>query len=184
MDYFSQDELRRLFKVAKARSKRDYAILLLAYRHGLRASEIGALVKEDLDFSKAKINIRRLKGSYGGQHPLRPDEVKALRAYLKTRSDDLPYLFLSRRHVPIARNTLHVLMQRYGAIAKVPKGKCHFHALKHSIGTHLLEAGVDIVDVRDWLGHVNIQNTMEYAKITNPRREQAFQKMLRSQTIV
>lgn len=183
-DYLTQEELRRLFKVIKASSKRDYAIFLLAYRHGLRVSEIGELTKDDIDFTRAKIAIRRLKNSYGGQHPLRPDELKALRAYLRTRTDTLPYLFTSRLQVPIARNTLHVLMQKYGELAQIPKEKRHFHALKHSIATHMLEAGADIIDVKDWLGHMNIQNTMEYAKITNPRREAVYQKVLRSEKIV
>lgn len=183
-NHLTQDQLRRLLRVIKERSRRDYAIFLMAYRHGLRASEIGELTRDDIDFSQARITIRRLKGSYGGKHPLRPDEVKALRSYLRTRQDELPYLFISNRKTPIARNTLHVLIQKYGDEARIPKEKRHFHVLKHSIAVHMLEGGADIIDVKDWLGHVNIQNTMEYARVTNPRREEVHQRVFRSQKIV
>jgi len=183
-NHLTQDQLRRLFKAAKAGSRRDHAIFLIAYRHGLRASEVGLLTKDDLDFHQARITIHRVKGSYGGKHPLRPDEIKALRSYLRTRDDELPYLFTSNRKTPIARNTLHMLMKKYGEAAEIPPAKRHFHVLKHSIAVHMLEGRADIVDVKDWLGHQNIQNTMEYARITNPRREEVHQQVVRSGKVV
>src|SRR5882762_8042195 len=102
--FLTQDETARLFSVIK--SKRDRALFLIAYRHGLRASEVGRLVISDIDFKKLRIMIHRLKGSHSGEHPLQSDEAKAIKAYLRERRSDSPLLFTSNRGDPIARRTL------------------------------------------------------------------------------
>jgi site-specific recombinase XerD len=162
--FLTQDELRRLFKVIH--TKRDKAIFLVAYRHGLRASEIGLLQRADVDAKQGRISIHRLKGSISGVYPMQPDALKAVHSYVRTRADESPYLFLSSRNVPISRFMLHHLMQTYGEAAGLPQEKRKFHALKHSIATHLLDAGADLAFVKDWLGHANIQNTTIYARLT------------------
>jgi integrase len=166
IDFLTQDELRQLFKIVQ--SKRDKAIFLVAYRHGLRASEIGLLQRADVDVKQGRISIHRLKGSISGVYPMQPDVLKAIRSYLRTRDDESPYLFLSNRNVPISRYTLHHLMQTYGEVAGLPVEKRKFHCLKHSIATHLLDAGADLAFVKDWLGHANIQNT---TILTSPIRD-------------
>lgn len=167
--FLTQDETKKLFGAIS--SKRDKAIFLLAYRHGLRASEIGRLQRGDFDEKQLRLNIHRLKGSLSGVHPLQADEVRILKSYLRTRSDSLPYLFPSRKGAPISRAMLDVLIKDYGEAAKLPDDKRHFHVLKHSIATHLLDAGADIRFVQDWLGHANIQNTVIYAQISIGNRE-------------
>src|SRR5215467_13293368 len=161
--FLTQDELRQLFKVI--RSKRDKAIFLVAYRHGLRASEIGLLQRADVDAKQKRISIHRLKGSISGLYPMQPNVLKAIRSYLRPREDESPYLFLSKRSVPISRYMLHHLMQTYGELAELPVEKRKFHCLKHSIATYLLDAGTDLAFVKDWLGHANIQNTTIYARL-------------------
>ena len=148
--FLTQDELRSLFKGIQ--SKRDKAIFLVAYRHGLRASEIGLLQRTDVDMKQGRISIHRLKGSLSAVYPMQPDVMKAIRSYLRTRADELPYLFLSNRNVPIGRFMLLRLMQTYGDQAGIPPEKQKFHCLKHSIATHLLDAGADLAFVKDWLG--------------------------------
>ncbi len=85
--YLTQDEMRRLFATIK--DKRDRAIFAVAYRHGLRASEIGMLQRTDVDLSPARITINRLKGSLSGTYPLSPDTVKLIRSYLRTRKEGI-----------------------------------------------------------------------------------------------
>ncbi len=167
--FLTFDETRRLFE--NITSKRDKAIFLLAYRHGLRASEIGLLRHSDLDLKTLRVMIHRKKGSLSGEHPLQADEVRILKSYLKTRSDSLPYLFPSRKDSPISRAMLDVLIKGYGEKAKLPEDKRHFHVLKHSIATHLLDKGAELRFVQDWLGHANIQNTVIYAQISIGNRE-------------
>lgn len=173
--FLSFDELRRLFSVIK--DKRDKAIFLIAYRHGLRASEVGLLQVQDINFKQLRIMIHRKKGSYSGEHPLQPDEVKALKSYLRTRKKNSPILFMSKRGDPIHRRTLDWLMKRYGDASHIPKDKRHFHCLKHSIATHLLDIGADLRFVQDWLGHSNIQNTLIYTFLTSKTREETARKL-------
>jgi len=167
--FLTLDETKRLFKWIT--DKRDKAIFLTAYRHGLRASEIGLLRVDDLDLKRLRIMLHRLKGSLSGEHPLQADEARALKAWLKSRETDSPILFPSRRGLPISRQMLDVLIKEYGGQAKILKEKCHFHVLKHSIATHLLDAGADLRFLQDWLGHANIQNTVIYATLVSHSRE-------------
>jgi len=67
--------------------------------------------------------------------------VKALKAWLKEKKDRTPYLFPSNRGKPISRRDLHYLMEDYGRLAGIPENKRHFSVLKHSIRTHVAEAG-------------------------------------------
>ena len=180
--FLTQDEARALF--ATITSKRDKAIFITAYRHGLRASEIGLLRLEDLDFKQGRLSVHRLKGSLSAVYPVQPDTLKRIRAYLNTRDDSLPYLFPSRLDVPINRRSLWRLMKSYGAKAGLPDKKRDFKILKHSIATHMLDAGADLSFVRDWLGHKNIQNTMVYAQMTNPNRDQQARKVFMSSRVV
>jgi len=179
--YLTQDELKNLLKVID--HKRDKAIFLLAYRHGLRASEIGGLTVEDVDLTRGRIRINRLKHSQGGEYPMDPDEIRIVKAWLKERKDGT-HLFPSRRGVPISRRTLDYMMKGYGEKAGIPEDKRHFHVLKHSIATHLLDAGADIRFVQDWIGHKNIQNTVVYAQISNKTREEGAKKFFASNMIV
>jgi integrase len=84
--FLTIDEIGRLFK-AIGDDKRNRALFLLAYRHGLRASEVGLLRKEDLDLKALRVVLHRLKGGHSGTHPLQPDEVKAVKLYLRSRDD-------------------------------------------------------------------------------------------------
>lgn len=172
--FLTQDETHRLFSVIK--DKRDKALFLVAYRHGLRASEVALLQTTDLDFKKLRIMIHRLKGSHSGEHPLQPDEAKALKSHLRSRSHESPILFTSRRQDGIHRRTLDWLIKGYGERAKLPPDKRHFHCLKHSIATHLLDAGADLRFLQDWLGHSNIQNTVVYTFLSSITREQKARK--------
>ena len=171
--FLTQDELARLLRVVKSGgSKRDFAIFLLSYRHGLRPSEVGRLTVGDVHFKDQRIMIHRLKNSRSGMYPMQPDEVKAVKSYLRSRGTDSPSLFLSRNGLPISRQRLDALMRDYAKAAKLPSDKQHFHCLRHSIATHLLDAGADIRFVQDWLGHIRIQNTQEYAFLVSQTRDQ------------
>lgn len=173
--FLTLDEIKRLFSVIK--DKRDKAIFLMAYRHGLRASEVGLITLDDLDFSKQRIMIHRLKGSLSGMHPLQADESRILKSYIKHRKSESPTLFVSNRNLPISRKTLDVMIKKYGEQTKLPKDKRHFHVLKHSIATHLLDTGeAELRFVQDWLGHANIQNTVIYTALVSTSRDKKARK--------
>ena len=182
ISYLTQDETKRLFGVIK--SKRDRAIFLTAYRHGLRACEVGMLHRSDADLKRGRLTIQRAKGSLDGVNVMQPDEIKALRSYLATRTDESPHLFISNRRLPIDRRTLWRLMHDYAETARIPKEKRKFHALKHSIATHLLDAGADLSFVKDWIGHANIQNTTIYARLTSSNRDAQTRRLFASHRVV
>jgi integrase len=166
--YLSQDELGALLKVIPL--GRDRAIFLVAYRHGLRASEVGLLRIEDVDLEAERLNVHRLKGSLGGVHPIRPDERRRLKAHIKGRKSGV--LFPSNRGTPISRFQLDHLMHQYAERAGISADKRHFHVLKHSVATHMLSNGAELHLVRDWLGHRSIKSTEVYARLINPVRDQ------------
>ena len=165
-------ELGRLFTAIT--SLRDRALFLVAYRHGLRATEISQMERADLEFSSTKVKIRRIGRGKDDHHTLQKDEVAALKRYLKTREDESIVLFLGVGGQPITRRGLDWLMKTYGDQAKVPKVKRHFHALKHSVATHLLSAGADLRYVHEWLGHASLQNTAVYLYLVPTAAKKTF----------
>ena len=91
---------------------------------------------------------------------MQPYDVRLVRAYLRTREVDSPYLFVSTRGIPLERRSYWDLMQKYDQVAGIPKAKRRLHALRHAIAVHLLDTGADVAFVPDRLGHATIQNTM------------------------
>lgn len=167
--YLTAEEIDRLFAVIK--SARDRAIFRLAYHRGLRAGEVGRLQLAHYRQSAERLYVTRLKSGNSGEYGLTAIEVRVLRAWLKERGNAPGAIFLSRKRRPISQQMLDVLMKRYGKAARIPPEKAHFHALRHSCATSLLERGRDIAEVKDWLGHCNIANTDIYARITNAHRD-------------
>jgi len=181
--YLTQDELKRLLAVVT--SRRDRAIFLVAYHHGLRLREAANLKVEDVDLDRKRIWIVRLKGSRSGEYPMHEAEVRALKSWLWERKyNDNPYLFPSQQKRPISGRMLGYLMHLYGKQANLPEDKRHFHVFKHSIATHMLEAGADVSFVQNWLGHRDINSTMVYAQITNRARDEQASRLFANPVIV
>jgi type 1 fimbriae regulatory protein FimB len=173
--YLTKDELGRLLKVI--RDPRDRAIWVIAYFRGLRASEVGKLEMSHWKPDKQKLLVRRLKGSKSSEYLLSPQEIKALKAWLKVRGAKPGPIFPSRRGRGISRQMLDVLMRKYGAEANIPADKRHFHVLKHSIATHLVERGVEILQIQGWLGHRSINSTLEYAHLHDSARDELAERL-------
>lgn len=180
--YLTQDELRRLFAVIK--DKRDKALFQMAYPHGLRASEVSLLQHDYINDKQGRVYIHRVKGSISKAYPLQPEDYRLIRSYLRTRKDDLPYLFITNRNMPLDRRSYWDLMQKYSKLADVPKEKRRFHSLRHSIAVHLLDAGADVAFVQDRLGHANIQNTMVYMRYTTVMRDAQTRKLFSSPKVL
>ena len=181
--YLTQDELKRLFEVIT--NRRDKAMFVIAYYHGLRVTEATMLKLEDVDLVRGRIRVQRLKHSLGGEYPMHDDELEILKDWLWERKHNKsPFLFPSALGPRISRRTVHWLMRKYGALAQLPPDKRHFHVLKHSIATHLLESGADIKFVQEWIGHSDIRNTVIYAQLTNPARDAQARRFFASPSIV
>jgi site-specific recombinase XerD len=171
--YLSKEEVERLFLCIK--NPRDKALFGLSYLYGLRISEALSLKLSHIDLENKKILIHRAKGGIGGERPLFQTAEKLIRKYLKVRLDTGDALFTGRQG-NISRQRAHQLFKRYAQKAGIAP-KYSVHSLRHSIATHLLDAGEGIEFVKDHLGHTNIQNTMIYAQITNHKREEIFKRL-------
>jgi integrase len=170
-DYLTRDEVASLLRSAKKsrHAARNYAMILLAYRHGLRASEVTGLRWSDLDFATGTIYCRRAKGSRSSLHPMKPDEVASL-AKVLARSE-LPmseYVFQSERGEKMCRSAFWRVVARAGERAGLPV-KAYAHLLRHSCGYFLANKGCDLRLIQDYLGHKQIQNTVRYTAL-NPAR--------------
>ena len=150
---------------------RDSTLILLAYRHGLRVSELVALRWEQVDFSGAAIHINRLKQGVSATHPLRGPELRALRQ-LQREYPDSAYLFVSERRAALAAATARGIIERAGRVAELPLS-VHPHMLRHACGFYLASRGHDTRAIQAYLGHKNIQHTVRYTELS-PARFKSF----------
>jgi len=186
MTYLTPEELLAVLKAARARSARDWAMILLAYRHGLRASEVCELKLADIDLKAGSISIQRLKGSLHTTQPLyrhkgQPllDEVAALRAWLKERTaDGSDFLFLSQKGGRLHRSQFFRIFQVCAQAAGLPAQKRHPHVLKHSLASHLVAGNVNLALVRQCLGHRAIGSTIKYVAVSDAQASEAAQAAL------
>jgi len=171
--YLSKEDIERLFSCIK--NPRDKALFGLTYLYGLRISETLSLKLSHVDLENKRILIQRVKGGIGGERPLLQTAEKLIRKYLKKRLDTGDALFTSRQG-NLKRQRIQQLFRGYIQKAGLDP-KFTVHSLRHSIATHLLDAGEGIEFVRDHLGHKNIQNTMIYAQLTDRRREEVYRRL-------
>jgi type 1 fimbriae regulatory protein FimB len=176
-------EFERLLDAIKGsrNETRDRCLVLLMFRHGLRVSEACGLVLEQVDVESRILHVARLKGGLSTTHPLRGDEIRAIKAWLVERARmKAPgkrlgrTFFLSEQRKPLHRSTVNLLLRKYGEKAKLPVA-VHPHNLRHACGFALADQGADTRLIQDYLGHRNIQHTVRYTA-TNPAR---FEKLWR-----
>jgi integrase len=178
ISYMTADELGAFMRAVRdGGCARDIAIFELAAGRGLRRSEVGLLLIDHLRLNVKRSWIERLKGGVSHEHTLLESELKALRAWLRERGDAPGAVFLSNWKRPISGVHLNRMMRKYATAAGLPEEKRHFHVLRHTCATLLLEDGASIEEVQDHLGHRDIRNTMVYAKITDRKRTELAKKL-------
>ena len=188
MTILTPQETLALLKAARKRSTRDWAMILLAYRHGLRASEVCGIKLEDVDLKAGSISIRRLKGSLHTIQPLyqhrgQPllDETAALRAWLRKRTaDGSDYLFTSQKGGKLGRTQFFRNFQTVAESTGLPIEKRHPHVLKHSLASHLVAGNVNLALIRQALGHQSISSTMAYVGTSDAQAAEALRRALMS----
>jgi integrase len=129
-EHLTEREVEKLIEAAKKNrhGQRDAALILICFRHGLRASELGELQWSDVEFETATLHLRRAKNGTAATHPLLGDELRALRV-LK-RGVKSPFIFVSERGAPFTVAGLQKLVECAGIAAKMPF-KVHPHMLRH-----------------------------------------------------
>ena len=174
-NFLTDSEIKK-FLVAARQSRhgvRNFCLLLTAYRHGLRVSELIDIRLKDLDWESGRLFVRRLKGSLSTHQPIEGDELRALRAWLRERENypnaSSNYLFLSERG-PLTRQAINYLVAQTGTRAKL-HFKVNPHMLRHSTGYYLANKGCDTRLIQDYLGHKNITHTVRYTRTAAYRFE-------------
>ena len=148
-------------------------MVLLAYRHGLRAAEVVDLRwGEQVDFKTASLHIRRAKNGTPATHPLSGREMRELRRHQR-ESEQSPFLFVSERGAPLSAPGFSRLIER-AAIAADLGIKAHAHMLRHACGYKLANDGHDTRAIQAYLGHRNIQNTTRYTALAPQRFKEFF----------
>ena len=153
--------------------QRDATLLILAYRHGLRVSELVALRWDMVDLEQGRLHVNRLKNGIASVHPLRGPELRALRK-LKREYPETNYVFVSERRGPLTPDTVRKLVTRAGEAARLPF-PVHPHMLRHACGYKLANEGHDTRSIQHYLGHRNIQHTVRYTELS-PTRFKDFWK--------
>jgi type 1 fimbriae regulatory protein FimB len=168
-------EVGKLLEAAKGsrNAARDRCLLLLMFRHGLRVSEACGLKLSQVDIESRVLHVKRLKAGLSTTHPLRGDELKAIRAWLTERAKMKPEtdtFFISERCGPLSRRTAWVMICAYGRLAGLSV-EAHPHMLRHACGFALADQGADTRLIQDYVGHRNIQHTVRYTATNAARFE-------------
>ncbi len=152
---------------------RNFAMLLLAYRHGLRVSELVNMRIPDVHLDTGRLFVRRSKGGLSTSQPLDGVEIRALRAWLRQRINgpccNSPLFFLSERG-PMTRQAFNYICAEVGKRAGL-NVQVHPHMLRHSCGYALANKGHDTRLIQDLLGHRNIRPTQLYTRTAAIRFE-------------
>ena len=176
-EYLTEAEVERLIEAAKNNrwGHRDAAMILVAYRHGLRVSELVDLRWDQVDFRTATLHVRRVKQGTPSTHPMVGDELRALRRLQREQEPKSPFVFTSERGAPFTTAGFARMIERAGLEAKFGF-KAHPHMLRHACGYTLANRGHDTRALQAYLGHKNIQHTVRYTELSPARFKDFWRK--------
>jgi integrase len=165
-EHLTSAEVDKLIEAAKGNRQghRDATMILLAYRHGLRASEVCDLRWDQVDFNQAILHVRRVKAGTPSTHPLTGAELRALRRLQREVAS--PFVFVSERGSPFTVSGFRRMIERAASGLEI---KVHPHMLRHACGFKLANDGVDTRALQAYLGHRNIQHTVRYTELAPDR---------------
>jgi integrase len=148
-------------------------MVLVAFRHGLRASELIDLRWDQVDLEQALLHVRRLKNGSPATHPLTGKELRALRRLQREQELRSPFVFTSEREAPFTKRGFQAMVERAGKATGFDM-KIHPHMLRHACGFKLANDGVDTRTIQDYLGHKSIQHTVRYTELAPTRFKNLF----------
>ena len=175
-EYLTLAEVERLIAAAGRNhyAHRDATMILVAYRHGLRAAEVVALQWHAIDFNRAEIHVARVKGSASSTHPLTGRELRMLRRLQREQDPKSSFVFISERGTPFAAGGYRKMVARLGVSAGFDF-PVHPHMLRHACGYALANRGTDTRTIQSYLGHRNIQHTVRYTELSPSRFRDLWQ---------
>jgi integrase len=173
-EHLTEREVERLIEAVKdnRQGHRDATMVLIAFRHGLRAAELIDLRWDQVDLDNALLHVRRLKNGSPASHPLTGRELRALRR-LQREQPKSPFVFISERGAPFSKRGFQAMVERAGDAAGFDM-KIHAHMLRHACGFKLANEGVDTRTIQAYLGHKSIQHTVRYTELAPTRFKSLF----------
>jgi site-specific recombinase XerD len=169
--WLTEAEVEQLMGSARKRGRyghRDSAMILMAYRHGLRVSQLVSLKWEQVDMVAGRLQVIRLKGSDDSVQPLAGVELRALRRLQREGSGGPRYVFVSERGCqPMTAQIFRKMLRR--AADAIGMVGVHPHLLRHGCGFRLVNMGVDTRTLAAYLGHRQLNNTSRYTKMDSRR---------------
>jgi type 1 fimbriae regulatory protein FimB/type 1 fimbriae regulatory protein FimE len=175
-EYLTSREVDALIRAVKANGRnrhRNATLILVAFRHGLRASEVGRLRWEQVDLEENVLHVVRLKNGRPATHPIPHVEARALRR-LRRETAPSPFVFLSERGGPMTRANVYNVVARAGRLAGL-SFPAHPHMLRHACGYKLANDGHDTRAIQAYLGHQDITHTVRYTELTPDRFKRFWQ---------
>jgi integrase/recombinase XerD len=169
----TQAEARRIIETPERKTPqglRDRAILETLYATGVRVSELGRLVVDDVDTEERILRVVLGKGRKYRNVPLTRPAAEAIEHYLVRGRPRLlgrvrtGHLFLGKQGVPLNRRALNVIVRARAAEAKVKK-HVTCHTFRHTVATHLLRRRADIRHIQALLGHASLSATERYTRV-------------------
>ena len=172
-EHLTPEEVTKLLKASKEtrHPERDYCLLLLMVRHGLRASEACQLKLCDIHLTQKNLYVERQNNGISTTHPLFNGEVKTIRDWLAKRArmidgrPDPGTLFISQRRTPFSRSMVWHIIKDCAEAAGLAELAVHPHMLRHSTGFDMVNRGMDTRGIQQYLGHANIQHTVKYTAL-------------------
>ena len=173
-EHLTETEVEKLIGAAKGNryGHRDAKMVLVAYRHGLRASEVCDLRWDQVDLASATLHVRRVKNGKPSTHPIRGDELRALRQ-LQREAPKSPFVFMSERGGPFTPGSFNWLVKRAGRKARFPF-QVHAHMLRHATGYRLAGDGHERELFRTTSG-TRTSSTRGYTELSPTRFKEFWQ---------
>ena len=169
-EYLTPHEVDKLIAAAGRLGRhghRDAAMVLVAYRHGLRVGELVSLRWDQVDLKQGLLHVHRLKNGMPSNHPVRGPELRALRQQLRDYPPS-PYVFTGERQGPLTETAVRKIVARAGEAARLGF-PVHPHMLRHATGYKLANDGQDTRAIQHYLGHTNITHTVRYTDLRSDR---------------
>lgn len=192
IQHLTTEQTKRLLEqpnVRKRGGRRDMVLLSVLYDTGARVQEICDLRVRDVRLESPALVTLTGKGCKSRQVPLLGNTVNLLRNYMEEHGlhrngkQDMP-LFYNQRYAALSRGGITHILQKYADKIKCPDIPLRItpHILRHSKAVHLLQAGINIILIRDILGHVSVQTTEMYARVDMETKRKALENSYSNMT--
>ena len=167
-EYLTAAEIEQLIKATRTsrNAHRDATLVRTISRHGLRASEACDLEWSQVEMNRnAVLHVRRIKNGTPSVHPIRGDELRALRQLQREQNPPSAFVFTTERAGPFTPEALNNLIKALGKKAGLPF-PIHCHMLRHACGYQLAAEGHDTRSIQAYLGHKSIEHTVRYTALS------------------